>query len=147
MGMLGDFNIYELQGVDSQVVGSEVLSPKSMNGSLEATILQGNNRDRIDNGMRIFVMGAVFFGPLLFLNVFIGVLSSAYDSAKSRVNEIFAQFRLSTLLVLILRDYFWTCFWCCCSSSKLENPDRTQWRDFHGVWIKLPVSSLGTKVV
>lgn len=143
--IIADFDVYELQGVDSEIHGSV------NNSSLQATISE-EHRERLDGGVRQFICMALFIGPVLFLNVFIGVLGSAYEDARAQINEIFTRFRLGHLKLLLLRTYFWqwTFLWCDClhHTCRTTEPghDRIKWKDYAGVWIKLPKSSLEQEV-
>jgi len=138
--ILGDFDLYEMEGVDQVIHGT------SSGSHIDATIQDGEHRERLDDGLRVFIAGAVFLGPVLFLNVFIGVLGSAYEDAKAQINGNFMKFRLDHLMVLLLRDFFFSNLFClrhCKQSENADNPE--DWRDNRGVWIKLPADCLSAE--
>merc|ERR1712232_1554513 len=109
------------------------------------------HRERIDGGIRQFISMAVFLGPVLFLNVFIGVLGKAYEDARAQIEDIFMRFRLDHLKTILFRDYIshWSIRRCDCLHSTLSTDagmNRETWKDKDGVWIKLRASAFAANV-
>ena len=140
--LLADFDLYEMEGVDS------VVDAHLSNGKLVGNIHDGMHRERIDGGIRQFISMAVFLGPVLFLNVFIGVLGKAYEDADAQIEYIFMKFRLDHLKTILFRDYVihWSIWRRDSCGAAPAGTDKATWNDSKGLWIKLRASSFASKV-
>lgn len=113
---LGDFDMFELMGVDDGIM--------IRNASLLKAAVDGDNWTEAEDvgsfagidedeqnptymkGIRAWALMWAFIGPVIFMNIYIGLLGSAYEQAKEHIGALFAKFRISTLTMLLLRRHF-----------------------------------------
>merc|ERR1711865_533044 len=82
----------------------------------------------------------------MFMNIYIGVLGTAYEDMKNNANELFTKYRLNVAMTLLYRREFrercaaWAT--CCCKScwSDKNKHAEDNW------WIRLPVEELSESV-
>merc|ERR1712083_140456 len=92
---LSDLDLMDLQNVD------QVLTHDTTTGTW--TLGDGDNDEHLWAGIWMFTAMGVFAGPIMFMNIYIGLLSNAYDERKQIANEIFTQYRLNVVMTMLLR--------------------------------------------
>eukprot|EP00933_Yihiella_yeosuensis_P030579 TRINITY_DN24209_c0_g1_i1.p1 TRINITY_DN24209_c0_g1~~TRINITY_DN24209_c0_g1_i1.p1 ORF type:complete len:256 (-),score=52.33 TRINITY_DN24209_c0_g1_i1:129-782(-) len=104
--LLGDFDTWELEGVDP-VVRGKLDAKKEMVASMD----DGNPSKRYHIGILIFVMVGAVTVTILSMNVAIGVLSSLYEEAKGKSLQIQSHYKVGYIFKLQLHKRFFGCCW------------------------------------
>merc|ERR1711957_1073250 len=101
---------------------------------------------------RGWAMMWAFIGPVIFINIYIGLLGAAYEDALGNIEAVFAQFRISSLMMYLLRRHFWyrpaknVCRFVgmCCFKEEARNyvemMEQGTTIPFKGYWIVAPAS-------
>lgn len=157
---LGDFDVMEIMGVDQHMFVSNVTSlyeAASLNNQNMTDVIVGgiddDDQPMFKYGIRAWSLMWAFIGPVIFINIYIGLLGSNYNKALGNIEAIFAQFRISTLMMNLLRRHFWmhpvrnVCKFIGMACSKadaesyVEMTERNQQNGggaFKGYWIAAP---------
>jgi len=128
---MGDFDMFELEGVDGTVQGS--ISKAGSGFTADLTEDDGDHTN-FKNGIRLFAGFAVFLGPILFMNTFITVLGDAYSESKNQINERFVRYRTNSLKLLLLRRLFCRNYLC----MDFRNHQTFELGKAEGVWFRMP---------
>jgi len=113
--LLGDFDVWELEGVDAVVEGN-----MSHRGGVNAEIDDGKPSEVYNDGVMIFAMIITVTVSILSMNVAIGLVSSLYEEAKANANQIYSHFKAGYLFKMMTQRYFVSRFWDCCWPCKTE---------------------------
>eukprot|EP00933_Yihiella_yeosuensis_P030580 TRINITY_DN24209_c0_g2_i1.p1 TRINITY_DN24209_c0_g2~~TRINITY_DN24209_c0_g2_i1.p1 ORF type:complete len:537 (-),score=67.56 TRINITY_DN24209_c0_g2_i1:135-1745(-) len=103
--MLGDFDVWELEGVDEVVDGSVT------DGNLHASIDDGRASRKYHKGIMLFVVISGITVTILSMNVAIGVVGSLYDEAKEISLQIQSHYKAGYLFKLQLAKRIRTSLW------------------------------------
>merc|ERR1719329_1027953 len=157
---LGDFDVMEIMGVDQHMYVTNVtalydaasLNNTNMTNAIVAS-LDDDDQPMFKYGIRAWSLMWAFIGPVIFINIYIGLLGAEYDEALANIEAIFAQFRISTLMMNLLRRHFWlhpvrnVCRFLCMACSKASADNyvemselnlRNGTGEFKGYWIAAP---------
>mmetsp|Transcript_17174 Transcript_17174/g.30110 ORF Transcript_17174/g.30110 Transcript_17174/m.30110 type:complete len:641 (-) Transcript_17174:169-2091(-) len=118
IALLGDFDVWELEGVDPVVEGT-VRHSKGTKSGLNGQIDDGEPSAVYNDGVMLFSMVITVTVSILSMNVAIGVVSSLYDEAKSKANQIHSHFRAGYLFKLMMQRHIFGK--CCCGNSANES--------------------------
>eukprot|EP00931_Biecheleriopsis_adriatica_P077820 TRINITY_DN51308_c0_g1_i1.p1 TRINITY_DN51308_c0_g1~~TRINITY_DN51308_c0_g1_i1.p1 ORF type:complete len:611 (+),score=110.64 TRINITY_DN51308_c0_g1_i1:55-1833(+) len=97
LAVLGDFDVFELEGVDSVVQ-----KPTEANATYVYEINDGEVSKEYHDGIMIFVMVTSVSITILSMNVAIGVVGKAYEDAKAEAVQIHGHFCSGFLFNMML---------------------------------------------
>lgn len=156
---LGDFDVMEIMGVDQHMALSNVTAlyeaASRNNTDYQEAIFGGIDDDdqpMFKYGIRAWMLMWAFIGPVMFMNIYIGLLGAAYEDALGNIEAVFAQFRISTVMMNLLRRHFWlnpatnACKFLrmgCVKEEARNFVARTQQskdHKFEGYWIVIPAT-------
>lgn len=94
LDVLGDFDIFEIQGLDNVVVADKNLTAGEVVGRIdEPTVNQDDPEAKWHIGIRTFVVINVIVIHVMILNMYIGLLSSIYDDKAKHRRQLLWEFR------------------------------------------------------
>lgn len=102
--MLGDFDLYELEGVDDTVRGNFSLET----GEVNAVVDEGDFNHLIHYGLQLFFIVSVLMG-LVLMNIYIALLGNLYDSGKAHRHQLHQVLKADSTYTLLLYKHF--CPW------------------------------------
>jgi len=111
---MGDFDLFELEGVDEAVTGE--IHGKVTDHVVDADIVSG----QVDDGdptksylpIRLFFVVLSIVSNIMLMNVYIGLLSSLYDEAKAKKKHLHFHHLADLAYQYVVRRLFWE--QCCC---------------------------------
>jgi len=141
LNILGDFDIWELQGLDPVVKASKPWLVNDTVGEVDDPTPSGVEWEWHLGIRALFVLCAVCI-HLMVLNVYIGLLSSIYDDLYKQRRQLLCQYKTVFAWKLLLEMRFWQmiscrCRCCCCyrrssGCSKLpHNSEQSLWISYN----------------
>jgi hypothetical protein len=109
--VLGDFDFFELEGVDPTLGGYVNLA----NGSFVGAQIDEADSDyaSIHRDLRVLSTVLVFIFCIVMMNMYIGVLGHKYDDFKESVNVVYANEKSECIGRWLLRLDFWSWLFPC----------------------------------
>jgi len=140
---INDFDLLDLQNVDQVLAYDDdgnPYDPKKPSNDHPVSLGDGDPNKHIQNGIWAFASIGVFSGSIMFMNIYIGLLSNAYERMKDNANELFTKYRINVAITLLFRQEFhlWCAQWFEWERWFQSPPevDDTYW------WIRVPVQDL-----
>eukprot|EP00931_Biecheleriopsis_adriatica_P103938 TRINITY_DN78715_c0_g1_i1.p1 TRINITY_DN78715_c0_g1~~TRINITY_DN78715_c0_g1_i1.p1 ORF type:complete len:726 (+),score=102.68 TRINITY_DN78715_c0_g1_i1:32-2209(+) len=123
LNVMGDFDLYELEGVDDTVSGHIFgnLTGDRIAAFVDGTVDEGDEVE-ISAGIRFFFMLISLVVHIVFMNVYIGLLSTLYEDAKAKKHELYYKHLADKTYDYLMRRSFWE-RWRCCRSLDNQNAD------------------------
>mmetsp|Transcript_70114 Transcript_70114/g.194997 ORF Transcript_70114/g.194997 Transcript_70114/m.194997 type:complete len:604 (-) Transcript_70114:174-1985(-) len=119
LDILGDFDLWELEGVDDVVEGSI----NTTSGLIDAGIDEGQRNRQFHRGIReLFFVCSVMI-TVMAMNVYIGLLGNIYTDLKAQEFENHARFRANKACRLMLWRTKFSPWSCLVSSEEDELPE------------------------
>lgn len=116
--VLGDFDLWELEGVDPVVNFTEGMIEGVAALDEPADIYQsGGDKQPIHGAIRGFFMIAVIFTAVMMMNMYIGILGKEYDNFSDKKVQMYAHQKAKFTVRYLLRRRFWMQLSqkiCCC---------------------------------
>eukprot|EP00928_Gymnodinium_smaydae_P048671 TRINITY_DN32568_c0_g1_i1.p1 TRINITY_DN32568_c0_g1~~TRINITY_DN32568_c0_g1_i1.p1 ORF type:complete len:656 (-),score=37.66 TRINITY_DN32568_c0_g1_i1:106-2073(-) len=112
---MGDLDMWQNEGVDQRItnfhlkgqVDSQCRGPDCAHDLTYGTIGDGDKIRNIHNDLRLFECALALLFPVILLNVYVGIVGSAYQDAKDNLLHVQGQFRMSSSFRLLLQRQFW----------------------------------------
>jgi hypothetical protein len=120
--LLGDFDLWELEGVDPVVNLNS--STWGDSGGVEQVYEPAEGNPLVHNCLRYFSMVGCLVTAVVMMNMFIGVLSNAYERYSERKVEMFHHYKAKITLRCMLRRRFWLWFISKCGCLHWCQPER-----------------------
>jgi len=98
LNIMGDFNLWELEGLDEEILATGAWRNNTVKNNTEAAYLDEPHLfgpyTRWHYGIRIFFMISCILIHLMLLNVYIGLLTKTYEKKASQKRQLLAEFRM-----------------------------------------------------
>lgn len=105
--LMGDFDMWSMEGVDDQIT-----IPKEGHNKTVVPFDHGPTLEHLHHALRIWILFLSLLFPVVLLNVYVGLISSAYTDARRDIVAITGEFRVSACFRLLLHRRFWKNFPC-----------------------------------
>jgi len=143
LNIMGDFDMHEFLG-DGEVINrtcSEAAEPKDCVWHIQTLHKSYVNRDhelvseRTVMELKVWIALLALIFPVIFLNVYVGLVCEAYSDAKSKITQITGMFVSTSIQRVLLIRYYWDTL-VRCGRRRADRPGQDHW----GAFIRLPTS-------